>query len=187
VHPEAQPLTERSVSSCIWLAYSIRSKNLGQSNAWAYWAISERFRFWIHPMCIIALMVSRLEIASPRITILSIQTIRVRCYNRTRRTLPLVQVIASFNFLKRPILMQGITLLFITILLNFYLLNTRNHCTSIKYTKAIRVKWSNKIRRIFTLVQILRHLIFWKGLFLCNVLHYYLLCFFVFLNTKSRM
>jgi len=50
VHPEAQSLTERSVSSCICLAYSIRSKNIGQSNARAHWALSERLRFWMHPV-----------------------------------------------------------------------------------------------------------------------------------------
>jgi len=28
VHPEAQPLTERSVSSCIWLVYIFRSNGI---------------------------------------------------------------------------------------------------------------------------------------------------------------
>jgi len=38
MHSEAQSLTERLVSSCIWLAYSIRSKIIGQSNARVHWA-----------------------------------------------------------------------------------------------------------------------------------------------------
>jgi len=32
VHPEAELLTERSVSSCIWLAYSLRSNGIHQSD-----------------------------------------------------------------------------------------------------------------------------------------------------------
>jgi len=50
VHPEAQSLTELSVSSCISLAYSIRSKIVGQSNVRAHWALNERSHFWMHPM-----------------------------------------------------------------------------------------------------------------------------------------
>jgi len=70
--------------------------------------------------------------------------------------------------------MQGIALIFTTILLYFYL--------------TIRVKWSNRIRRIFVVVQILRHIIFWRDLSLCKVLHYYLLLFFYvskYAKTKS--
>jgi len=29
---------------------SLNSKNIGQSNARAHWALSERFRFWMHPL-----------------------------------------------------------------------------------------------------------------------------------------
>jgi len=35
---------------CIQKQYSIRSKNIGQSNARAHWALSERLRFWMHPI-----------------------------------------------------------------------------------------------------------------------------------------
>ena len=54
VHPEARLLTERSVSSCIWLAYSrshIRSKNIDQTDTkayWVYWALNEQSWFWMH-------------------------------------------------------------------------------------------------------------------------------------------
>jgi len=50
VHPEAQPLIERSVSSCIWLAYNFRSNRICQSDIRAHWALSEWLRFWMHPL-----------------------------------------------------------------------------------------------------------------------------------------
>jgi len=51
VHPEAQPLTERLVSSCIWSAYIFRSNRICQSDTRAHWALSERLRFWMHSLC----------------------------------------------------------------------------------------------------------------------------------------
>jgi len=50
VHPEAEPLTENSVSSCIWLAYIFKSNGIRQSDTRVHWALSERLCFWKHPL-----------------------------------------------------------------------------------------------------------------------------------------
>jgi len=56
MHSETQSLTERLVSSCIWLAYSIRSKIIGQSNARVHWApvscASESTHYWAPVSCV---------------------------------------------------------------------------------------------------------------------------------------
>jgi len=50
VHPEAQQFIEHSVSSCIWLVYIFRSREICQSDTKAHWALSERSCFWMHPL-----------------------------------------------------------------------------------------------------------------------------------------
>jgi len=47
VHPEARPLTERSLSNRRWLVITFRSN---QSSSIAQWALGEWSCFWMHPL-----------------------------------------------------------------------------------------------------------------------------------------